>query len=1203
MNDSVGGAPAMGSSRNLITGGRRPFAGASRLPGSFNVIPDWQRRVDPSGQLLPSETGTGSGPAEVQATVAAKNALVPILYGGYERVAGKVYFVGSNGTYLFVVYIFCEGPIAEITSANVEINDLPYSSYVGTLLNLYDGSQVAADPYMSGNFGWTETLNGYAYAVLVVSQIAGGVQGFPRLTAKLKGFPVYDPRLGSPSASAWSDNPALILADFITRYSGKTVDDTSLIAAADVCDALVSSTGSPTVSEKFSRLTILLREKRTVPEWIDILRGYLPGWVQDHGTHYSIVVDVAGHSVAHVFYSGNIAQDPSPRLFLRGSRDLPDIVRVGYTDTGTTPWSTQYVDAGSGESKAVIELPGIRSSYQARRFAFTRYNHYHLEGIEGEISIFDYGLKVLPGDLATITESAWGWTAQPVRVLEAVDRGNGRWTIRFRVYDAAAYNDEMIATASGATTALPDPNDPPAISSYSINTVQEYYGGRWHVQDRIAWAAPDWPFVYGYRVLMHDAPAGSPTLDGATIFDDRVVLGTEYLSPDLVLDQAYTVWVAVISTTGVQGPWHQEAVWLYPSATYEQNGEEGGDGSAGFEAMRLWQTVGIGSPTVTTEIGFTHGIAGFPVTDRFVEAYLTSKSIRTSNGAVTEVTISANAYSGSGSVTGKWYCYDELRVVPTTTADQVLKIGAAKIVAAGFGSPSEERLDLYAGYWDPLSGLGGTPVQTLILSLVAETGAACFYGSVGIGTTSPQKRLAVSNGGAEGWELDPIAYSGGIRHIHYNRNTSAYIAARYEASQHEFYTYSGSSLERMRIDSAGNVGVNATPSAWAGATPRALQVGHASLSYNSDGVSGYFTTNGYFDGANWRAINTGTGAIWALTLETGGGGFRGYSMASVAAGAAQTLTELVRITPSGAVFSVNVGIGTTPSYKLHVNNNHNPTSTTGYGAVVTSGSYGGGFTLVDTAHCGIYTQDAGETLKIYVGKSAGETAQASVVMVLTGTGNVGIGVTPSYKLDVKGGAGNGVPAQRWEVDGGSNIFVELERDSGGGGTATFGTPTNHNLAFKVNDTTRIFIPAAGDYLQFTSAFHVTSATATGTTPALQSGYGFVPSFTAVAGLTSFTGNNLILNWKRLGNMVMCSGYGVVEASAAGGVQFRISLPIASNLTAEVDLVGGVVANTALGVLTPGYVYSNTTYDAASFYINATAAGLLYLRFWFMYEVK
>lgn len=77
---------------------------------------------------------------------------------------------------------------------------------------------------------------------------------------------------------------------------------------------------------------------------------------------------------------------------------------------------------------------------------------------------------------------------------------------------------------------------------------------------------------------------------------------------------------------------------------------------------------------------------------------------------------------------------------------------------------------------------------------------------LGVGTTSPQKKLSVSNGGAVGLDIDPTGRSGeaATSLLSYNRSTSAYVPAQYDASQHEFLT---SNTERMRISSAGNLGI------------------------------------------------------------------------------------------------------------------------------------------------------------------------------------------------------------------------------------------------------------------------------------------------------------------------------------------------------------------------------------------------------------
>ena len=72
-------------------------------------------------------------------------------------------------------------------------------------------------------------------------------------------------------------------------------------------------------------------------------------------------------------------------------------------------------------------------------------------------------------------------------------------------------------------------------------------------------------------------------------------------------------------------------------------------------------------------------------------------------------------------------------------------------------------------------------------------------GNVGVGTSSPQKKLVVSNAGAVGMEWSPTDYTNNMRQLVYNRTTSAYAALRTEASQHELYI---GGIEAARIDSS-----------------------------------------------------------------------------------------------------------------------------------------------------------------------------------------------------------------------------------------------------------------------------------------------------------------------------------------------------------------------------------------------------------------
>jgi hypothetical protein len=118
---------------------------------------------------------------------------------------------------------------------------------------------------------------------------------------------------------------------------------------------------------------------------------------------------------------------------------------------------------------------------------------------------------------------------------------------------------------------------------------------------------------------------------------------------------------------------------------------------------------------------------------------------------------------------------------------------------------------------------------------------------------------------------------------------------------------SATAAERMRIDSAGSVGIGTIPSAWSGSGADVLQNDRLSLA----GIAGnsYFSNNWYTDGAANRYIATGPASQIRMADDT----VIFNRAASGSAGGSFSWSESIRIDSSG-----NLAIGTTSAgAKLH----------------------------------------------------------------------------------------------------------------------------------------------------------------------------------------------------------------------------------------------------------------------------------------------
>ena len=296
-------------------------------------------------------------------------------------------------------------------------------------------------------------------------------------------------------------------------------------------------------------------------------------------------------------------------------------------------------------------------------------------------------------------------------------------------------------------------------------------------------------------------------------------------------------------------------------------------------------------------------------------------------------------------------------------------------------------------------------IQTNNTSKIYITSA----GNVGVGTTSPQAALHVAgafnstaptgNGVLMGF------YSSSHGYIQLNGPSGGYIDFSTSGTDHKgrllydntsnYMRFDTNGSEKMRINSAGNVGIGTTSPSTALEVIGDIKIKQASTH------------------SNYSLIDASEAL---LTLST-------YTVNASAYPAdikfSPNQTERMRITDDG-----NVGIGTTsPAAPLHVVGN----------ILVQSGR--------------VYTDELQgySTNQITLGDGASTLnliSRNSQNLAITG-GNVGIGTTsPNSKLDIRR-SGSGVALELHQTSGSANDFVDLKMIAGSTSAGTLGTILRH----------------------------------------------------------------------------------------------------------------------------------------------------------------
>lgn len=344
-------------------------------------------------------------------------------------------------------------------------------SYLGTDSQTADAGLMAAFPGI-----WTANhrLRGVCY---VVAELLFNddvfTSGIPNISVRMRGAKVFDPRT---STTAWSENPSLLmrhaaLSPLCGRLSGGQINDTTVIAAANVCDqdvtysVVINGVATAFNRKRFTAGAVFKSGSRPKEALDDLATAMAGDWcfsanqlMLRAGAYTSPVLSLGDDDFSD---AGGVEIQP-----FRPREQLFNVVTATFADEldsyRVVPMPrvapSSYIALDGAELPIQVEFAAINFSGQAQYVAgiMLRDARQALT-ITASFKMRAYPLQVL--DVIALTSSRYGWSGKPFKVL------NRRWTLdgmiqlTLKEIDASIYTMDASFPSGDAApnTNLPTP--------------------------------------------------------------------------------------------------------------------------------------------------------------------------------------------------------------------------------------------------------------------------------------------------------------------------------------------------------------------------------------------------------------------------------------------------------------------------------------------------------------------------------------------------------------------------------------------------------------------------------------------------------------------------------------------------------------------------------------------------------------------------
>lgn len=302
-----------------------------------------------------------------------------------------------------------------VTAPADYVGKVRIKQYLGTDTQTADADLVAEVTE------WTTAhrAQGIAYLYVRFQDAAAFANGTPVVTAKIRGKKVEDPRT---STTAWSDNPALCIRDYLLSDYGLSENATDLQStlfeeAADACDITVGGAAIYTLNGSFTL--------DSDPE--DIIRNLLSsmgGIFWNYAGKWAILP--AEYRVPTLTLNENDLRSQLEVATRHSRRDNFNVVRGQYKGAATDYQPDDYEEVTAGlwlkqdndiPARTELNLLFTDTEVMARRISktFLRRNRNQIT-VTGAFGLRALNLKI--GDNVMLSVDHFGWTQ---KIFEVVD--------------------------------------------------------------------------------------------------------------------------------------------------------------------------------------------------------------------------------------------------------------------------------------------------------------------------------------------------------------------------------------------------------------------------------------------------------------------------------------------------------------------------------------------------------------------------------------------------------------------------------------------------------------------------------------------------------------------------------------------------------------------------------------------------------------